>query len=331
MGSMRSILGFSAVAILIALPAFVSAQSLGAEPLTISVSPQYPEPYQTVVVTPRSTLIDLSASTVTVSVNGTVIKEGTGGESTSFTVGGAGEAMTIKVVAVGPEGTFEQALVIRPSGVALVVEPSSTTHPFYLGASLVAPEGNVRIIALAEMRSSAGGAPIAASSLVYNWKIGDRLLQAQSGIGRSTLAVTAPLQYRDATVTVTVTDQAGTGAGQASVRLTPATPMLLVYRDGPLFGPHFDHAIEEDIVLNGDEESFRAVPYYFAQRPAFSWSVNGAPNGNESVITVRTTGGGSGTAQLSVDAALPDTYVSMTESFGIRFGESSPFNFFGLL
>ncbi len=81
------------------------AQGLpGTDPLTLSVSPQYPRPYQSVTVAPRSTLLDLSASTVKVSVNGTNVYTGSGTQPTTVRAGALGERTTVVVTVTDPSG-----------------------------------------------------------------------------------------------------------------------------------------------------------------------------------------------------------------------------------
>jgi hypothetical protein len=185
------------------------------------------------------------------------------------------------------------------------------------------------LIALADLR--AGGKALSPNELVYNWKLGNQMLMAQSGLGRSTLTATAPVQYRDATINVTVTSQDGSAAGAATVTLTPVDPVLRIYRNGPLLGPQYNSEVTGNITLNDDEESFRAVPYYFAKKPTFAWSVNGTQSGSEQVVTVRTNGDGPGTAVLTAEATQSGTYAEAETSLGIRFGNSSGFfSFFGL-
>ena len=110
--------------------AFVAeAQMLpGTDPLGVTVSPQYPRPYQTVTVAPRSTLLDLSSSKVTVSVNGTNVYSGSGTQPTSVRAGALGERTTIVVSVTDPSGkTYSKTQVLRPAEVSLVTEPVSTS------------------------------------------------------------------------------------------------------------------------------------------------------------------------------------------------------------
>jgi hypothetical protein len=306
------------------------AQALGAEPLTLTLSPQYPGPYQTVTVTPVSNLIDLSRSTVTISVDGKVIHTGTGTESASFTTGGPGTSNTVTVSVASPDGIFTQSATVRPSSVALIEEPMSTTHPFYDGAAQVAAKGEVRLIAMADLRTSAGAAPISPDKLVYTWRIGDQLMQDNSGIGKSVFTVVAPDQYRDAQISLTVSTQDGSLAGSASVTLAPVSPILLFYKDGPLLGPGFDSAVPGTFTMEGSEESFRAVPYFFASAPALAWSVNGVESAHDPVITLRPTGEGQGTAALSATASASGTFVSASQQTTIRFGQAASTGIFGL-
>ena len=154
----------------------------GTDPVSLIVSPQYPRPYQSFTVSPQSTLIDLSASTVRISVNGTEIYEGSGTRGATARAGGLGERTTITLTVIDPAGrTYTRQQVIRPAEVSLVLEPQSTAHPFYRGGGLVASEGRVRLVALADFRNAAS-ARIAPQNLVYTWRLGNQILTDSSGI-----------------------------------------------------------------------------------------------------------------------------------------------------
>lgn len=305
------------------------AQMLGAQPLSLTVNPAYPQPYQTITITPSSNLLDLAASTVTISVNGKVVGKGSG-QPVTYQVGPAGEVDTITVSAVTPSGTYTQKVTVRPAGVALVMEPSSVTHPFYQGGAQVASEGRMRIIATPDFRLS-NGSIVDPATLAYTWKSGDQILQNASGLGKSVLIADAPTRYRDTTVAVTVSMPDGSIAAQAAVDVSPIDPYIVLYRDGPLLGPDFDTAITGTYTMPGDEDTFRAVPYFFPSMPTFAWTVDGKQNGTEPVITVRTAGSAAGTSAISVDANQSGTYQSASASFSVSYGQNGhPTNIFGL-
>lgn len=302
----------------------------GTEPLTLSVSPQYPRPYQTVTIAPRSSLIDLSASTVRISSNGVTLYEGSGTQAASVRAGGLGERTTVTVTVTEPGGrVYTKQHVMRPAEVSLVLEPASTMHSFYQGGGLVASEGRVRLIALADLRS-APGTRLASNNLVYTWRLGNRILTDSSGIGRSSLTAEAPIRYRNADISVTVTSQDSSLVAEARTLVSAVDPVTRIYRNDPLLGPNFDIALSDRFSMPDTEATFRAVGYFFAVPPTFAWTVNNSTSGTDRDITVRATGNGKGTARLGLTATEPVTRRSAEGQVTVDFGASTGFGFFGL-
>lgn len=313
----------------IALPA--SAQELpGTDPLSLVVSPVYPRPFQTVTIAPRSTLVDLSSSRVRITVNGTQVYEGSGTAGTSFRVGGLGERTTAVVTVTDASGrSYTKTQVFRPAEVSLVLEPVSTTHPFYQGGALVGSEGAVRLVALADMRT-APGTRIPESELVYTWRLGNRVLTDASGLGKSTLRATAPVRYRNADITVTVTSRDSSLVGEARTLVSAVDPVSRIYRNDPLLGPLFDSALTGRFSMSDTEATFRGVGYFFAVPPTFAWTVNGSSNGTDKDLTVRATGNGRGTARLGFTATETQSRRSADTGVTVDFGAERGFGFFGI-
>ncbi len=297
------------------------------DPLTITIDPDYPRPYQIVTITPESTLIDLSASTITFSVNGVVVQKGTGSESASIAVGGPGTVTNIKVTAVNNGQTYSKSISIHPADVALVLEPTSTSHPFYEGAALIGSEGRLRIIAVPDLRTSKG-VQIPSQNLVYTWKNGEQILQSSSGIGKSVLTATAPIRYRNTTLSVTVSSQDSSVVGQASVFIAPRDPLIRIYENDPLLGVRYDTALTRAVALTSAEATYRAVPYYFTSIPSLTWEVNGSPSQTGQDITVRPAGNGQGTAILNISGSSGSLGQSANSSLSVTFGKAVS-NLFG--
>ena len=306
------------------------AQSmLPTEALSVSISPQYPRPYQTITITPRSTLLNLTNGTVVITVNGTEVERGSGVITGYARMGGPGERATVRVTATVDGQTQQKDLVIRPADVALVAEPLTTTHPFYKGAPLVASEGRIRLVAIPDVRT-APGTVVSPQNLVYTWRLGNRILEASSGIGKSVVDAVAPIRYRDVTVSVTVTTQDNAVVAYAQTTVAPVDPIIRIYRNDPLLGPLFDLAYSGNVTMNTEEETFRAIPYYFAGNPSLVWRVNSVESGTERDITVRSTGTGIGSAILSAQADGSALFQSAESSLTVRFGELRPLGIFGL-
>ncbi len=322
---------FSAVCFLSLLFATlpVHAQTSGVDPFTVDYSPQYPTPYQTITVTPSSTLFDIGSATISITVNGKAFYKGSGGVSVTVPVGGPGTVTNVTVSAVSGGQTYTKKISLRPASVALVVEPVSTTHPFYAGASLVPSEGSVRLIAVPDLRTSAGKA-IDPSTLEYTWKLGDQQLDSSSGIGQSVLTATAPQRYRDAIVSVVVQSQDGSLVAEADTTISPVDPISQIYVDDPLLGPLFDTALSDSFTMQNSEDTFLGVPYYFSSKPGLSWVMNGTDSGTDADITVRSTGTGTGTAVLNFTANGSGTTESANSTVSVLFGKKSSIGIFGL-
>lgn len=297
--------------------------SPGAEPVSVVITPEYPRPNQVITVSPRSNLIDLSASTVTVTANGANVYEGSGTQGIPVRVGGAGERTVIVVKATDASGqTYAREVVVRPAEVSLVMEPVSTSHPLYQGGGLVASEGRVRLIAVPDVRS-APNTRFSNASLVYTWRFGDQVLQSASGIGRSILVATAPVRYRDALITVTVTTPDSSVVAQAAVQVAPVDPIARIYQNDPLLGPNFDRALTGRFSMPDTEATLRAVGYFFGTNPTFAWEVGTSAGGADKDITVRATGSGGGTAMVTLTARDSARQQSAQTRVPVEFGSKS--------
>jgi len=308
----------------------VHAQGIGStEPITVLINPEHPRPYQSISISPRSTVLNLSASTVVITVNGSEVERGSGAVVGYARMGGPGEHTTVSVTVTSDGRTYSKQVVLRPADVSLIIEPVSTTHPFYKGAGLVSSEGRVRLVAVPDIRT-APGSPVAAQNLIYTWRLGNRILESASGIGKSTIEATAPVRYRDATISVTVTTQDSAIVAHAQSVISPIDPVIRIYRNDPLLGPLFDTALTNSITMLSDEETYRAVPYHFSSVPALTWQVNSVASGGDPDITVRSSGTGAGSALLSVSAKGNELFQSADTSLTVRFGEARAFGIFGL-
>jgi hypothetical protein len=279
------------------VPLAASAQFTGVTPLTLSVYPAYPHPNQTVTITPNSTIVNLSSLTLNWTVNGKSAGKSSGSAPLQAQTGGPGTKMKVSVTA----GSYSASLTISPSDVELVAEPQTTVHPLYEGGHLIGSQSPIRLIAMADVRDSAG-TRIKPSSLVYNWRLGDQALQPQSGIGANTLGITGPVLYRDATIFVTVSGQDGTIYGEDSYALTPVAPTLRLYVNDPLQGPLYNMALGSSFVMPNVESSFIAVPYSFSAMPNIAWTIGGQPSSQGAFVTVRSTGSGAGNAVVAAHA-----------------------------
>lgn len=319
----------------VSMPLFAHAQFITptiTNSFSLSLSPQYPPPHSTTILSLTSSNIDLPSSIMTVSVNGSSVYSGNV-KSVPISIGAPGQATTIKVdLSVGSK-SYTQTLVIRPADVAFIQEPVSSAPPLYAGKPLLPSSGTVRIVAVADFKD-ASGKQINPASLSYTWTENDTTLQSSSGIGKNAIIVKAPLQYRNNKVSVVVRSMEGGLVGGANTAIVTSSPTVRLYVNDPLMGIRYDRALPPSYSIPGSEISLVGVPYSFAINrglPTMSWFLNGTRAQTGSTITLRPEGQGQGKASLSFTATSANSNLeTVTAPLSLTFGTAQASGLFGL-
>jgi len=330
---MRSSLLFTLVLALI-LPLAVSAQEVGditdESAFTVSVDPQYPAPYSQATVSLTSSTLNLTNTTMSVSIAGNEMYKGSV-RPVAIPMGKAGSVTSVKVTIASSGVSYTQTFSIQPQDVTLIAEPISSVPVFYPGKSLVPLEGDVRIVAIANLQNSNGKA-FEPTALSYAWTVDGTKIASASGIGKQAIIVASPLQYRARQVSVSIMSQDGSLVGGASVSLTALSPSVRIYKNDPLLGILYDHALSDTYAINA-EDTLYAAPFSLPTTngaPLLKWFLNGAAAQTGNSITLRPTGTGQGSASLSLVASGGGS-AKATESLSLSFGASkSVLGLFGL-
>lgn len=326
---------FITLSLALLLPLSGGAQSLGdlsgeASSFSVSTNPQYPLPNGQVTLSFISPTIDLASASLKVSVAGKNIYQGAV-RPVAVTLGRAGSVTNV-VATISSGGTnYSQSLSIQPQDVALVVEPVSSSPPLYLGKSAVPLEGDARIVAVANLRSATGRA-INPTTLSYSWTVDGTQIANSSGIGKASIMVASPLQYRARDVSVVVISPDGSLVGGASLSLSAEEPLVRIYENDPLLGIRFENALSNSFSISGSESALYAAPFSLpttSGAPFIQWFLNGGSAQTGNSITLRPTGNGRGGASLSLSASAGN-YTTATANISLVFGASSNTNFFGL-
>lgn len=331
---MRSSLLLATAALLSALPGVALAQSIDSltntDPFTLSVQPLYPAPGNSVLISALSANIDLNNALMDVSVAGKNIYHGSV-RAVSVPLGAAGVLTTATVVITDGDTKYTKTVSVRPEDVALIVEPRATTPPLYPGKPAEPLNGNVRVVALASFRDGSGKA-IDPTTLSYSWTVDDAQQANSSGIGKNTLMVMMPLQYRGRSVSVVVQSLNGAFTSGTTLSLIPQEPTVRIYENDPLLGIRYDHALSNNYTIAGAEATLYAAPFSFPTlggTPLLTWFLNGTRAQQGNSITLRPTGSGQGSASLSLVADSGDT-AQATANLSLIFGATAKTNFFGL-
>lgn len=301
----------------LALVAFVTAciapQSAGAQTsfglgVQIELLPAHPQPFSAVSATAVSHSLDLNRANISWYLDGTVITQGIGAVRTNFTLGGAGTATTLKVVAQGENGQTESKQVtIRPAYVGIAWESDGYVPPMYAGKSLVAPGSRVTLIAMPFLTRQ-NGTVISPEELVYVWKRGGREIPGASGFGKRTLSISNDTYLRPLDILVEVSSRQGDIRGVGRVIIPIASTAIYWYEDHPLLGMRYMNAVNNSFVID-HETTLVAEPFYYSvgsrnDAPLeYSWNVNRENAGFATAfITLRPQGSQAGKAEISLTA-----------------------------
>lgn len=307
-----------------------TAGSVGQTAFTVSVNPQYPAPYSQATLSFLSSTLNLANATLLVSVAGKTVYQG-GVQPVSLALGKAGIPTTATATVTTNGTKYSQTITIQPQDVVLIAEPISSAPPLYPGKPLVPLEGNVRVVAVANLRDSKGKA-LDPASLSYTWSVDGTTIANASGIGKQALLVTAPLQYRGRDVSVAVTSQNGGLVGGASLSLSSVAPTVRIYENDPLLGIRFDRALIGSYTIGSVESTLYGAAFSLptsSGAPLLEWFLNGAAAQTGPSITLRPTGSGGGDASLSLTASA-GSYSTATANLSLIFGATKSSNFFGL-
>ncbi|MDP2652355.1 MAG: hypothetical protein Q8O94_04415 [bacterium] len=326
---------FTTFILALILPLVVSAQTFGglgdSAAFSISADPQYPEPYSQITLSVVSSTLDLNNATLTVTVAKKEIYQGNV-RPVAVPVGKTGSVTSVVVKINSAGANYSQTLSIQPQDVALIAEPISSAPVFYPGKSLVPLEGDVRVVAMANLQN-ANGNIADPSTFSYSWTVDDTQIASASGIGKRAIIVASPLQYRARKVSVAVMSQDGSLVGGASLSFTAENPSVRIYKSDPLLGILSDHALSGGYTITGAESTLYAAPFSLPTTsgfPLLQWFLNGevAQTGNS--ITLRPSGSGEGNASISLVASSGDS-TRATEDLSLSFGAATGgFGFFGL-
>ena len=275
------------------LPAVTSAQA-GAQlnpifnaDLTLELSPLYPRPGETVRVTARSTLVDLSGATLEWLENGKKVAGGVGVTFVDAKAGALGTETTVTAIVFenGIEVRRESAR-IHPIELELLWESDSYVPPFFRGRALPSAGTMLSLEAIPRFKR-AGGSFVPDGDITFTWRRNGYVVQKVSGRGASRVRLESPSLFGVDTITAEARTSDGLFESAASVRIRSVEPQLVLYEKHPLFGVMYHNAIPPRSFRPEVEVSFTAVPYFAEAltdtdgRLTYEWKVNGNSIGND--------------------------------------------------
>lgn len=260
---------------------------------SITLSPRYPEPNETITISINDYSVNTSGATIQWFNNGAEIPNSKNKRVVEVPSGKLGASMDILAVTTLPNGSVLQAKnTIAPVRIDMLVEADTRVPSFYKGRSIPASGGTVHVTALPFTGKSRS-----ASSYSYTWRVGNEVQAGGSRFGKNSISFTAGFQ-KQIQVSVDVIDTDGTIVASETIIIPLAEPELYYYEVNPLRGMS-EISMGENFVFIGEEIRVRAEPYYidtalFSQNPHQQWKLDGQtiinPTVDQQELTLRRSG-----------------------------------------
>ncbi len=294
--------------LLCAVPAFAFAQiPVSLDLINIKTSPPLPKPGEMVTISVESFSTDLNGASIIWLVDGKNFAQGIGKKSIELKAPLIGKTMSVMAVIMSIEKVeIKKALILKTGDVDIIWESEGFIPPLYQGRAEYGYQNQIRIYAIPHLSDGKGG-ETDPQTLLYKWKVNDKVQLAQSGYGKQSLVLREELP-KDLDVVVEVTTKEGIEKATADITLSPGKPSISFYEDNPLYGVFYNRSLKQNVQLTNQEINVRAVPYSFSITPqsplSYLWSINNEERrdleSKESII-LRTRGDVEGTSNISLD------------------------------
>lgn len=277
--------------------------------LELTMTPERPEPFQTVNFVIKSFSYDLDRLKISWLVNNVEKRTEIGLTEFSMSAGPSGQKTTVKVVvevADGSQRGIETTFI--PSSVDLIYETSSYTPPFYKGKALNPSQGTVLVTALPTLIKS-NGIKIPAANIIYTWKKNGQAQKSASGYGKNTFAFSGEIPIRDSLIEVTASSLEGDVSATKFINIPNVATEIIFYENNPIYGLMTNKGIRNTVKMVADEFSTVAIPYFFSVNSVISpdleyvWSLDGRTVESQdpkNSFTTRVEKAGAGVAEIGL-------------------------------
>jgi len=289
------------------------------------VFPKVPGPNQKVKIVLENSDLNLDSALITWTVNGQRVKSGTGEKSLTIQTGDLGTQSTVRVTTMLGSTALSDTIILRPSEVDILWQGRGYVPPFYKGRNLLAKEGYITIMAIPHVYNS-NGHQVDPSKLIYRWSMDGTILGGSSGTGKNYLIYADSVLALTRNITIDIFEN-NTLSASNSVLLQAINPVVTVYENNPLYGYLFNKEVGSEYILNKEEVTFAAFPYFFnpLERNSpflnYEWSTNTAKSSkNTSQVTFRSEERKEGYSTLRVRAKSTDFVLqSISKDFLVQF------------
>jgi hypothetical protein len=309
---------------------FLVSTTLAATPssIIVKVAPENPAPYEDTTITLNSYAYNLDTVLIKWIVNGKTISSGIGKKSFSVTAPASGSTTTVVAQMDFPDGATETRVIIRPAVMTLLWQATDAyVPPFYKGKSLPSLEGDIKVVAMPEIKSGVGYAD--AKNMTYSWKKDYTNAQSASGYGKNYFLYTNDYLDGSNIVSVTASTIDGKASSTADITIGTVSPQISFYKKDPALGILWENTLENGHRIVGSEVVI-ATPYFIIPKQIltptllFNWSINGNTVPVESyaknIMPLQVVEGTTGTSVLRLDIESTDRiFQTASKAINVEF------------
>jgi hypothetical protein len=282
--------------------------------IIVKMSPENPAPYENTTINLSSYAYNLDTVMITWFVNGKGASSGIGKKSFSITAPASGTTTTVVAEMDFPDGATEVRVAIKPAVMVLLWQATDAyVPPFYKGKALAPLEGDIKVVAMPEVKSGIGYAD--AKTMTYSWKKDYNNDQNASGYGKNFFQYTNDYLDGSNNVGVTAASIDGRSSSEANITIDTVPPEISFYKKDNLLGIAWEKTIESGYRITGSEIII-AIPYFIIPKQiyvpslVFNWSINNNPTQVEgykkNIIPLRVEEGVAGKSKLRLDIESTD-------------------------
>lgn len=304
--SLLSLIATFAILGIVSTPKISVAASTG---ININMVPENPEPYENTTINLSSYVENLDSVNIAWSVDGKNIASGVGKKSLSTNAPGAGGSTNVVATIYLTSGGVQTSITIKPSIMTLLWQANdSYVPPFYKGKALVAPDTEVKIVAIPEIRS--GSLLMNPNNMTYAWERNYTNNVDGSGYGKNYFVYNSDYLEDSDNVRVKATTLDQTRSTTAYIDVGMTEPKILFYKKDPIFGTITERAFSDTHTIN-EKELIEAVPYFISPKELlnpilrWNWSINDNPvtltDFRKNLMPLQVKEGTHGTSQVKLE------------------------------
>jgi len=199
------------------------------------------------------------------------------------------------------------------ASIDLLWEADTYTPMFYGGHSQITPGSMVKIVALPVINTGSSINEVKINDFQFDWTKDNNKIGSYSGRGKNLLIYQADTSGANV-IKVTISTPQGIPVAASQIVLPVGQPKLVFYKEDPLAGTTYNHALSGTFNLTSPEVTLRAEPYFFSTASVFkktlsyNWKINDQkivsnPDDQQLVTLVAPEeGGGENTLSINVDS-----------------------------